>query len=106
MESQDGEKIVESGEWRVESQDVVNEVDRGQRTEDSRNGVNKVESGEWRVESQDGVEGTVTRIIELINNPEEMKRMSGEALEWSQQYTLERFEAAIKGLLVPKGVRP
>lgn len=83
------EKRVESGEWRVESQHVLK----------------KVKSRERRVESQDVVEETVDRIIEVINNPQEMRRMSWEAQEWSQQYTLEKFENAVKKLLVSE-VRP
>lgn len=59
----------------------------------------KEESGERREDSQEVVEDTVDRIIELISKKEEMKRMSLEAQEWSQQYTLEKFEDAIKEIL-------
>ena len=43
----------------------------------------------------------VERILELLNNLKNMKRMSKAAKEWSQQYTLERFEGAIKEVLAP-----
>jgi len=59
-----------------------------------------------KVDSRDVVEDTVERIIELINQPEEMRRMSMEAQEWSQEYTLERFENAIQDVLFQKKVRP
>lgn len=39
------------------------------------------------------------RIVKLLKQPEEMKRMSEEAKEWSQQYTLERFEEGIREVL-------
>ncbi len=67
---------------------------------------NRVESGKRKVDSHSAVEETVERLIELIQDPEEMRKMSLEAQQWSQQYTLEKFEAEIKKLLVPKGVRP
>jgi glycosyltransferase involved in cell wall biosynthesis len=41
----------------------------------------------------------VNKIIELIEDPEEMKRKSLAAQEWSQEFTLERFEEGIKGVL-------
>ena len=47
-----------------------------------------VDSGQWA----DDIE----KILELIRNPVEMQKMSEEAKKWSQQYTLEKFEAAIK----------
>src|SRR5699024_753598 len=74
---------VDSGEWREDSQDVFGEVDRGKRTV-VRRGV---------------LDETVDRIIELIKEPEEMRRMSLEAQEWSQEYTLEKFEREIKEIL-------
>ncbi|MGM1056411.1 MAG: glycosyltransferase family 4 protein [Bacteroidota bacterium] len=58
-------------------------------------------SGEKSVESQDVINDTADRVIELIKNPEEMKKMSMEVQEWSQEYTLERFENAIKMVLAP-----
>ncbi|MEP6260746.1 MAG: glycosyltransferase family 4 protein [Gillisia sp.] len=58
-------------------------VDRGQRT----------------VGSQEVLGETVERIIGLLQKPEEMKRMSREAQEWSQEYTLEKFEEEIKKVL-------
>lgn len=53
-------------------------------------------------ESGNVIVDTAVKIIELINNPEEMRRMSMEAQEWSQEYTLEKFEAAIKEILNDK----
>ncbi len=43
----------------------------------------------------------VERIVELMRSPEKMWKMSNSAKEWSQQYTLERFEEAIKEILAP-----
>ena len=48
-------------------------------------------SGRW---SED-----VTKIIELLTNQKEMERISEAAKQWSQQYTLEKFEQAIKEVL-------
>lgn len=50
-----------------------------------------VDSGEWTED--------VKRISRLMANPIEMLRMSAAAKEWSQQYTSERFESAIKEVL-------
>lgn len=47
----------------------------------------------------DWIEETNHEIQKLIKNPEEMRRMSMEAQEWSQEYTLEKFEKAIKEVL-------
>ncbi len=44
----------------------------------------------------------VEEIIRLIQDPEKLKRMSEAAKQWSQEYTLERFEEAIKGVLKNK----
>lgn len=41
----------------------------------------------------------VERIIKLLENPKKMKGMSDSAKNWSQQYTLERFEEAIQKVL-------
>lgn len=46
-------------------------------------------------------EKIVIDVQDLINNPEEMRKMSLEAQQWSQEYTIEKFEAEIKKLLVP-----
>ena len=43
--------------------------------------------------------GEVEKVKGLLKNPQEMRRMSEEAKNWSQQYTLEKFEEAIKGIL-------
>ena len=60
---------------------------------------NLVEYGERKEESQFVLKETVDRIIKLMQNPEEMQRKSKAAKRWSQQYTLEKFEAAIKEVL-------
>lgn len=62
----------------------------------------RMESGKRREGSQFLLEETVERIHDLIQDPEELKRMSEEAKKWSQQYTLEKFEEAIKGILAPQ----
>ncbi len=53
--------------------------------------------GQWSV-----VSGQLTwkRFVILLTDPERMKRISEEAKKWSQQYTLERFEGAIKKVLL------
>lgn len=91
---------VNSEEWIVDSQDGLGKVDGGLSETPSFRYV-RLEV----TESGNILDDTVNKIIELINNPEEMKRMSMEAQEWSQQYTLEGFEEEIKKLLVPKEVR-
>lgn len=48
-------------------------------------------SGQW---SED-----ITRINEILADPERMKKMSDEAKKWSQEFTLERFELAIQEVL-------
>lgn len=61
-----------------------------------------ISSPEWSGEdSQDLIDNTTEKITELIKNPEEMRRMSFAGQEWSQEYTLERFEQAIKEVLAP-----
>lgn len=44
-------------------------------------------------------EKDLSEIISLIKNPEKLKQMSIAAQEWSQQYTLEKFEKAIQEVL-------
>lgn len=112
----------------MDSRDGLNKVDRGQRTEDRlkvKNGLLDTfqKSSEFEglsnyhkkepenlsetgfsdtlevTENRYVIEDTVTTIIELIKNPVEMRRMSIEAREWSQEYTLEKFEEAIEGIL-------
>lgn len=61
----------------------------------------KVESGEWSGNSPVIIENTIKKITELIDNPREMNIMSVAAQNWSQQYTLERFEMAIQKVLKP-----
>lgn len=41
----------------------------------------------------------IEKIESLLADPKRMKKMSEEARKWSQQYTLEKFEAAIQGML-------
>ena len=54
---------------------------------------------EWSVFSDQWSE-EVERIMEVMTNPQKMKQMSEEAKKWSQQYTLEKFEKAIEGVLL------
>ncbi|UBZ07436.1 glycosyltransferase [Salegentibacter mishustinae] len=44
-------------------------------------------------------EEEISRITGLLENPEKLKQMSIAAQEWSQQYTLEKFEKAIQEIL-------
>ncbi|MBE7639837.1 glycosyltransferase [Salegentibacter sp. BLCTC] len=44
-------------------------------------------------------EKDLLEILSLITNPEKLKQMSIAAQKWSQQYTLERFERAIRGMI-------
>ncbi len=48
----------------------------------------------------------VSRITGLLENPEKMKQMSIAAQEWSQQYTLEKFEKAIQEILGKHNQQP
>jgi glycosyltransferase involved in cell wall biosynthesis len=48
----------------------------------------------------------VSRITGLLENPEKMKQMSIAAREWSQQYTLEKFEKAIQEILGKHNQQP
>ncbi len=52
----------------------------------------RTNEGKW-------LEETTNKIVQLIKNPEEMRRMSLAAQDWSQHYTLEKFEEAIKNIL-------
>ncbi len=52
-------------------------------------------SGQRTVDREQDVE----KIIRLLADSEKMQRMSEAAKEWSQQYTLEKFEAGIKEIL-------
>ena len=62
----------------------------GDRNQDGRIEWSKG-SGQWA--------GDLTKISRLLADPERMKNVSEEAKKWSQKYTLERFEAAIKEVL-------
>jgi|TARA_R100000501_G_C2621422_1_gene114653 glycosyltransferase involved in cell wall biosynthesis len=44
-------------------------------------------------------ENDLLEIISLIENPEKLKQMSIAAQKWSQQYTLKRFEKAIREMI-------
>lgn len=55
---------------------------------------------EPRAKNLDFLSMNINKIELLLKDPEEMKRMSEEAKKWSQQYTLEKFEAAIKKVLI------
>ncbi|SDL40810.1 Glycosyltransferase involved in cell wall bisynthesis [Salinimicrobium catena] len=72
------------------------EVVRGQRAD--------IQNSKFRIQGRTG-ECTmdkgenVLKILSLLSDQEEMKRMSDEAKKWSQQYTLERFEGGIKEVL-------
>ena len=48
-------------------------------------------------------EDDVKKIIRLLADREKMQRISDDAKDWSQQYTLERFEVAIQEVLM-KGI--
>ena len=51
-------------------------------------------------------EKDLSEIISLIENPEKLKQMSIAAQEWSQQYTLEKFEKAIQEILRKPNQQP
>lgn len=51
-------------------------------------------------------EKDLSEIISLIKNPEKLKQMSIAAQEWSQQYTLEKFEKAIQEILGKHNQQP
>ena len=69
---------------------------RGILLSDQANG-----SYEWSVVSGQWSED-IKKIHELLTDPKQMRMISEEAKKWSQQYTLERFEEAIKGVLKRK----
>ena len=52
-------------------------------------------SGQWSEDKRQDV----VKITQLLADQEEMKRLSEEAKKWSQEYTLEKFEEAIKEIL-------
>ncbi len=51
-------------------------------------------------------EKELSEIISLLENPEKLKQMSIAAQEWSQQYTLEKFEKAIQEILGKHNQQP
>jgi glycosyltransferase involved in cell wall biosynthesis len=66
---------------------------------DGSRGILAPSAPEGGVDEKEWIENLVNRIIELIKDPEQMKRKSFAGQEWSQQYTLEKFESEIKKLL-------
>jgi glycosyltransferase involved in cell wall biosynthesis len=109
----DGEKewAVVSGKWsegEQSQQPTANsqQLNRsGQRTEDSKDQEPRTKSQDkgrqWSVVSGKWLED-ITEIKELLADPERMEKMSKAAKKWSQQYTLERFEVAIRQILKRK----
>ncbi|UJH92493.1 glycosyltransferase family 4 protein [Antarcticibacterium sp. 1MA-6-2] len=75
--------------------------DLGKREEEREKGE-RVESGKWKEESHEVLDETVKKIVKIIKDPVEMRRISRQAQEWSQQYTVEKFEEAIKKVLPPQ----
>lgn len=62
--------------------------------------LNESKSQESRAKKHDLVNNNLDKICLLLQDPKDMRRMSRAAKEWSQQYTLERFEEAIKEVLL------
>ena len=58
----------------------------------------EVTNKEWSEDREQEVE----KILNLLSDQERMKKMSEEAKKWSQEYTLEKFEAAIQEILNKK----
>ncbi len=48
---------------------------------------------------EEKIEEIVNDIVTLIENPDDMRRMSLKAQNWSQEYTLEKFETAVLDVL-------
>lgn len=59
----------------------------------------KMQNGKRRIDSRDLLNETAEKIFELIKDQEKMKRISLSGQEWSQEFTLEKFESEIKKLL-------
>ncbi len=80
---------------------MLNYGERGILLTDGEKRVMRIENRGTEIGSdeKEWMEESVGKIIELIQDPEEMKRMSLAGQEWSQQYTLEKFESKIKKLL-------
>jgi glycosyltransferase involved in cell wall biosynthesis len=51
-------------------------------------------------------EKDLARMIRLLENPEKLREMSLAAQEWSQEYTLERFEKSIRKILKKQNPNP
>ena len=83
-----GQQPVKSGQCSVVREEISGEQPKAYS-------LKQEQSGQWSEDS--GLD--ILKITELLADHEEMKRMSNAAKEWSQQYTLERFEAAIKEIL-------
>jgi glycosyltransferase involved in cell wall biosynthesis len=54
---------------------------------------------ELEVNEKVWIDDLAIRIIELVKIPGELKRKSMEAQKWSQEYTLEKFEKGIEGII-------
>lgn len=52
-----------------------------------------------KIKEEKWIEETTCKIFELLNSPKKMNMMSLAGQQWSQKYTLERFEVAIKDIL-------
>jgi len=65
----------------------------------AKRGVLAAPAPEGGANENEWIENLVNRIVELIKDTGEMKRKSLAAQEWSQEYTLERFEDAVKEVL-------
>ncbi|HET7360924.1 MAG TPA: glycosyltransferase [Salinimicrobium sp.] len=71
---------------------MLDDGKRGVLLEESEGAMGRQDDGEKGRERDFATE----RIINLLKNPMEMKRKSMAAMEWSQKYTLEKFEEEIK----------
>jgi len=65
----------------------------------AKRGVLAPPAPEGGANEKEWIENLVNRIVELIKDTGEMKRKSMAAQEWSQEYTLEKFEDAVKEVL-------
>src|SRR5690606_11304188 len=76
-----------------------NRAVRGERKEDIKYVLEGVNRKRRQIDGDDVLNETVDKIIELLEKPDEMKRMSQEAQNWSQKYTLEKFAEELRLLL-------
>ena len=61
--------------------------------------LDELRTQEPRTKRLDLICGNIDKVELLLQDPQEMRRMSEAAKKWSQQYTLEKFEEAIKEVL-------